>query len=537
MLERTPTQLLAAMANAALLAILFLPASAEAQTTGTIKASDGATLELVEDDDAKDSDATTGAEKKAEPAAELTLPAGTHTVIYRRDGYYPIKGQVTVTAGGSSTISAAAEKVPERKELEAWSVLSLTAGSAALLTAFVLELSGEEESGDRPDGVGRRDPQMGPHRAHFAGSTRRHLPAVRGTAAGRRLPLCERKLLTSSERSIGYSGGVPTALLITLVLSSAVPTGLPPNLSVRIDTAPDLRCPSERRVIQQLAREMTVVPMYLPARRSVLVSVYRQPGRVVADIVVRDGEGALIGRRTIEGRRCRAVMESVVLSLTVALQQVDRGPPVDLRRGPELTATPRLERRARTRVAIVDDSVRYPAGPSVRIARVGLAPARNDGPVVGLALSGFVAAGPVPAPSWGGRAAVELRWPRGSLAFEGQADTGSATMGQGTTIRSTRAFGAVVPCGHFSVLGLCVVAGAGAVAHTGGTTDETRATIMAGARLTAQWDLSRTFALRAFVEGIATTVQFEEKREGTNELLYSTAPITMSFGLAAVSSF
>jgi hypothetical protein len=123
-----------------LIVVLLAPAAwAQTNNKGTVAAEKGATLELVTDGDDEEAE-------KATPSKTLELPPGEHTVILHKSGKYPVRGTVMVREGKITTVSALAEEVPPRAELEAWSVLSLTAGTAALTTAVVLELSSDEDS-------------------------------------------------------------------------------------------------------------------------------------------------------------------------------------------------------------------------------------------------------------------------------------------------------------------------------------------------------------------------------------------------------
>jgi hypothetical protein len=317
-------------------------------------------------------------------------------------------------------------------------------------------------------------------------------------------------------------------LPLLLALTIATPSQLPPHLQLRLEvTQKALRCPSEPRVIRQLAREMESVPMYLPEKRRVLIRVARRGRQLEAAITIMNSAGRVVGQRTLQSpkRSCRRLLESAVLSLAVALQQTDRAPRIYWRRpASDLTS-------ARTRAGPAGYRPRrLPDGPVVGTSRdVPGPPAR-----IQVSVSGVVAVGPLPDLSFGGRVGLEFRWDRFSVAIEAHVDHASSEVADRQASK-TRAFAAAVPCAHWRFLALCGVLGGGLVHVSFDDVAQDRPTFLGGARLAGEWTLAPRILLRAFVEGTGQTPRVQLIRQG--QVVHEPPPASVSIGAALVSYF
>lgn len=104
-----------------------------------------ATVELVpekKEDDDEDKD-----KNKPKAEKELRLVPGNYTVLVKRPGHFPLKGKLTVAAGQRQTLVNDHEAIPDRSQVEIWSVVGVSTSLAMIATAVVLELSDVDEDG------------------------------------------------------------------------------------------------------------------------------------------------------------------------------------------------------------------------------------------------------------------------------------------------------------------------------------------------------------------------------------------------------
>lgn len=328
---------------------------------------------------------------------------------------------------------------------------------------------------------------------------------------------------------------VTTVMLITAGLSPAR-ADLPANLTVSVVNHSGLRCPSEARVLRKLEREMAAVPMYFPRARFVVLTIDRGRQGLTTDIRMTASNGALVGSRQLRGRSlsCVEMMDTAILTLSVALQQTGEPVSVPMARQPD-TDEDRGLRRALTIRAdpYLDD------GP----ARVAVPLPVRSAMRVQVGLGGETVIGPGAVAIVSGATTVELRWPRAAAAIELHVefpqlfDHGE---GSGST-EMQRVYATLVGCFHpVDWLGTCGVTELGVLLFTRkdrvGSDDAPHFHAALGGRV--QLELGGEFIkARAFVQATGVLVRTQITTQAGAGTTFTPPPANVAFGLSTLFVF
>lgn len=331
------------------------------------------------------------------------------------------------------------------------------------------------------------------------------------------------------------SGRCAAPLLVAFIVLLATPTfaeDLPSRTALRLTyEGGGLKgCPDEQVFRDVMRAHMSYDPFSPSAETRLVVTIVRAGQAYLGRAELRDKAGAVLWPRALPPfTDCYSVVEGLGFAVSVKLDPVGDG-------GPKPPPSLQESKPPEPNPPRTDEPEPMSVTPAVR-------PWIN----VGAALVLGLGLGAAPRPAVGVAVDVGLRlpsWPdalwisleaRAFPPAEGQADVGP------TRFRTWQATGAVVPCGHWSVLFGCGVAEMGALWGTTGTSDTAHPQtarlfhFALGARAGAEWQALPHLALRLSGDALLSPVRQRLEVEG--ELQWVTPLLSAAFEAGVVASF
>lgn len=303
-----------------------------------------------------------------------------------------------------------------------------------------------------------------------------------------------------------------------------------PTIRLQYERGPGAeRCPQEEELRRALSARLGYDAVDEGASTELRALIRREGERLRAQVSLLDGEGKLLGERSLDSRGsdCGELAEAMVLAIAIAVDDVLSvvAPPP-----PPPLSPPPLVVEVRPPPAPTPAPPPPPPAPQVNVAAA--LPSRYE-----LDVGLDVSAGLGPAPSTGVSAGAAMRWKELSIGLEGHAALPSShSLRTGGEVRAALTRGAIVPCLRVDPLGVCGVVSLGVLSAEGvGVPNARTATspyLGAGTRLALEWVPPEGVGLRVHAEAalalIRTTVGVGARDAWTM------SPIAASLGASAV---
>jgi hypothetical protein len=289
-------------------------------------------------------------------------------------------------------------------------------------------------------------------------------------------------------------------------------------------------CPDEAALRSAVAARFGYDPFFAWAKRTVVVEVSRRGERYASRVQMLDERGMARGVRdlTTDGPSCSELFDATALAISIALDASSK---------PEVPAAVAVESPSTTPRALTPPEPL----PSLRdVPRDEPEPP----PVAGAPVpSWFVGVdvlgsqGTAPSVSAGMAAFGGVRVNALSAALELRADVPAST----TTVDARQATSwlyalELVPCVHFGALSVCALGTVGqfVVSSTGvsSPSSSTSLFVATGARLGAEWSLSRALLLRAHVDGLVDLDPPTYRLDGTDRWIAPPLAVSLAVGVA-----
>jgi hypothetical protein len=285
-------------------------------------------------------------------------------------------------------------------------------------------------------------------------------------------------------------------------------------------------CPDEKALRDAVAARFGYDPFFAWAKRTVVVEVWRRGEQFASRVQILDDQGIARGARelTTDGSSCSELFDATALAISIALDASSRDdPPVQTSAEPPSTPPSPTASAPDPLPAWPDATLDQP-----RSARAVPTPTASW--FAGVDVLG--SQGTAPSVAAGMDVFGELRAGRLSAALEVRVDAPAGTAENDGSRGASWLYAAqLVPCFHLGAASLCalgsvgqfVVSGAGVSSPTSGTSPFAAV----GARIGAEWWLSRALLLRAHADGLVDLDPPTYQLDGVDRW---TAP-ALAFGL------
>jgi len=240
--------------------------------------------------------------------------------------------------------------------------------------------------------------------------------------------------------------------------------------AVRLELVRDVDgCPDDRALKAAVTRRLGYDPFQEEAATHLFTRIVAHGGGLQASVVLRDGAGRVLGKRLVRSTSadCVELASALVLAISIVLDP------------PRVPAPP-------------------PRPPAPALAIEGL-------------LFAHGALGAAPATVLGVGAGAALSRADRSLGLELRMDLPRSEEVSGGSVRTYAVMGLLSGCARFRALGVCGVAGGGALRASGEgfveTNAATRPVLLVGPRLLAEIPIGDTFSLSAHADALVSLVQ------------------------------
>jgi hypothetical protein len=297
-------------------------------------------------------------------------------------------------------------------------------------------------------------------------------------------------------------------------------------------------CADEAELRRAIALRVGYDPIFPMAPNSVVVSITREGGQLVADVKLTNREGVLVGSRTLKGQvaQCAELTDTIALTVAIALDTNDKLTASDPPDGGGAPASPDVASNPTETaadgpaadsppVAVAVPPLVAPASPqsdpdSSRAKPTG----PQSWPHLELA-AGITGAFPgiSPASSLGGAGAIALRWSTLSVGLEGWEDLPASASAKGisdASVRTSMAGGGAAACLHFSDFFGCAVALVGSLHAQAygvpGTSIGNGLEVLGGVRAGLEVPLALGVSLRVSLDLLADPIRPEVHASGVS---------------------
>jgi len=299
------------------------------------------------------------------------------------------------------------------------------------------------------------------------------------------------------------------------------------------------QCPEQEIVRRAVATRLGYDPFFPSSDKTIIARIWRDGEQLKGDVELVDEHGLRLGRRELTGAGgdCGDLVRAMALSISIAIdpksaETYGQGPADE----PTTSASPEPAPAPPEPPALPPPAVPPGAVPSSKRSHFASVAEPELVGSAGLGLSALFQL--VPKTTLGAFGFASVQHAGWSLGLEGRADLPVTAKLRGVDVRVSSYALSVAPCWHVGFAFACELTSLGLLSATGvesGAKNGTRALVLVGARLGAEFSLLPSLGLILQADGLISPWPVELVAQGSS--LWRSPVLAGDLGLAGVMHF